>query len=67
MMTRLPEAALAALGRGALACEARGSGALVVAVGGRDRRPGVDREGGLEALLPSAADFKAFRTAIWGR
>jgi hypothetical protein len=65
MMTHLPEAARAALDRGALACEDRGSGALVVTVGGRDRRTGV--EAVLEALLPSAADFKAFRTAISGR
>jgi len=65
MMTHLPEPARAALDRGALACEARGSGALVVTVGGRDRRTGV--EAALEALLPSAADFKAFRTAISGR
>jgi hypothetical protein len=65
MMTHLPEAARVVLDRSALACEARGSGALVVAVGGRDSRTGV--EAALEALLPSAADFKAFRTAISGR
>jgi len=41
-----------------------GSGALVVTVGGRGKRAAVEHS--LEALLPSAADFKAFRAAIWG-
>jgi hypothetical protein len=53
------------LARHASSAEAAHALGKVVTVGGRDRRPGV--EAGLEALLPSAADFNAFRTAIWGR
>lgn len=65
MITHLPESARSALERGATACETLASGALVVTVGGREMRPAVENT--LEALLPSAADFKAFRTAVWGR
>lgn len=65
LVVRLSEPARKALVSAAAGCEELASGALAVTVGGRERRSAVEEA--FEALLPAAADFVAFKTAIWGR
>ncbi|NUO51798.1 MAG: hypothetical protein HOV80_23345 [Polyangiaceae bacterium] len=64
LVARLSDPSKMALAAAAAGCEELPSGALSIAVGGHERRPAVERA--LEASLPSASDFSAFRKASRG-
>lgn len=64
LAAHLSKAARAAVEQRAT-CETLTSGALVITVGGRDKRRAVEEA--LEALLPTASDFRMFRQRSEGR